>query len=153
MSLRVLNPKALPPPHPFPRTEHDVTVKDITPMGGFPHYGVVKEDFVMIKVGVGRGEGGCVCDFRCGGLTWPLAPVPGAWCSAHLLLRGGSLWCLLALGPWRLTDRSVAPAPSAGRLPRRQAPRHHPAQVAVPPDQVRCMRGVLECRGCMSQEE
>jgi large subunit ribosomal protein L3e len=30
-------------------TEHDVTVKDITPMGGFPHYGVVKEDYVMIK--------------------------------------------------------------------------------------------------------
>ncbi|MER0387594.1 50S ribosomal protein L3, partial [Vibrio vulnificus] len=28
-------------------TEHDVTVKDITPMGGFPHYGVVKEDYVM----------------------------------------------------------------------------------------------------------
>ncbi len=25
----------------------------------------------------------------------------------------------------------------AGRLPRRQAPRHHPAQVALPPDQVR----------------
>jgi hypothetical protein len=26
-----------------------VTEKGITPMGGFPHYGVVKEDFVMIK--------------------------------------------------------------------------------------------------------
>jgi len=30
-------------------TEHDVTAKEITPMGGFPHYGVVKEDYVMIK--------------------------------------------------------------------------------------------------------
>ncbi|KAK2076738.1 Arp2/3 complex subunit, actin nucleation center [Prototheca wickerhamii] len=30
-------------------TEHDVTVKDITPMGGFPHYGVVREDYVMVK--------------------------------------------------------------------------------------------------------
>lgn len=30
-------------------TEHDVTEKDITPMGGFPHYGVVNEDYVMIK--------------------------------------------------------------------------------------------------------
>jgi len=29
------------------------TEKDITPMGGFPHYGIVKEDFLMIK-------GGCV---------------------------------------------------------------------------------------------
>lgn len=31
-------------------TEFDVTEKDITPMGGFPHYGVVNEDFLMIKV-------------------------------------------------------------------------------------------------------
>ncbi|KAL6766893.1 RPL3 [Auxenochlorella protothecoides x Auxenochlorella symbiontica] len=30
-------------------TEHDVTEKDITPLGGFPHYGVVNEDYVMIK--------------------------------------------------------------------------------------------------------
>ncbi|KAF2320069.1 hypothetical protein GH714_023067 [Hevea brasiliensis] len=30
-------------------TEYDRTEKDITPMGGFPHYGVVKEDYVMIK--------------------------------------------------------------------------------------------------------
>jgi large subunit ribosomal protein L3e len=30
-------------------TEFDLTEKQITPMGGFPHYGVVDEDFVMIK--------------------------------------------------------------------------------------------------------
>jgi len=30
-------------------TEFDVTTKEITPLGGFPHYGVVKEDFLMIK--------------------------------------------------------------------------------------------------------
>ena len=30
-------------------TEFDVTDKPITPMGGFPHYGVVNEDFLMIK--------------------------------------------------------------------------------------------------------
>jgi len=38
-------------------TEFDVTEKRITPMGGFPHYGVVDEDFLMIKgctVGVPR---------------------------------------------------------------------------------------------------
>jgi len=29
------------------------TEKDITPMGGFPHYGIVKGDYLMIK-------GGCV---------------------------------------------------------------------------------------------
>ncbi len=31
-------------------TEYDVTEKEITPLGGFPHYGIVKEDYVMIKV-------------------------------------------------------------------------------------------------------
>ncbi|WFC98742.1 putative PHD type zinc finger protein with BAH domain-containing protein [Malassezia yamatoensis] len=30
-------------------TEFDTTEKTITPMGGFPHYGVVKNDFIMIK--------------------------------------------------------------------------------------------------------
>lgn len=30
-------------------TEHDPTDKSITPMGGFPHYGGVRQDFVMIK--------------------------------------------------------------------------------------------------------
>ncbi len=30
-------------------TEFDLTKKNITPMGGFPHYGEVKNDFVMIK--------------------------------------------------------------------------------------------------------
>jgi len=30
-------------------TEFDLTEKQITPMGGFPHYGVVSNDFIMIK--------------------------------------------------------------------------------------------------------
>merc|ERR1711872_424949 len=30
-------------------TEYDLSDKSITPMGGFPHYGVVNEDFVMVK--------------------------------------------------------------------------------------------------------
>jgi hypothetical protein len=30
-------------------TEHDITKKTITPMGGFPHYGIVKNDFLMLK--------------------------------------------------------------------------------------------------------
>ena len=33
-------------------TEHDATEKDITPMGGFPHYGIVKNDYLMIKGGI-----------------------------------------------------------------------------------------------------
>jgi len=30
-------------------TEFDNSIKTINPMGGFPHYGVVKHDFVMVK--------------------------------------------------------------------------------------------------------
>jgi len=30
-------------------TEFDLTAKSINPMGGFPHYGMVSEDFLMIK--------------------------------------------------------------------------------------------------------
>ena len=30
-------------------TEYDLTEKSITPLGGFPHYGIVSEDFLMIK--------------------------------------------------------------------------------------------------------
>jgi len=30
-------------------TEFDLTVKGITPLGGFPHYGEVNEDYVMLK--------------------------------------------------------------------------------------------------------
>jgi large subunit ribosomal protein L3e len=35
--------------HKNATTEFDLTEKSITPMGGFPHYGTVMEDFVMIK--------------------------------------------------------------------------------------------------------
>mmetsp|Transcript_36297 Transcript_36297/g.62879 ORF Transcript_36297/g.62879 Transcript_36297/m.62879 type:complete len:395 (+) Transcript_36297:85-1269(+) len=31
------------------KTDADLTEKGITPMGGFPHYGVVNEDWIMIK--------------------------------------------------------------------------------------------------------
>jgi len=30
-------------------TAQDLTQKNITPLGGFPHYGIVNEDFVMVK--------------------------------------------------------------------------------------------------------
>jgi len=33
-------------------TAADLTQKTITPLGGFPHYGVVNEDFVMVRGGV-----------------------------------------------------------------------------------------------------
>jgi large subunit ribosomal protein L3e len=30
-------------------TKADLTEKSITPLGGFPHYGIVNHDFIMIK--------------------------------------------------------------------------------------------------------
>lgn len=30
-------------------TQYDITEKTITPMGGFPHYGEVNNDFIMIR--------------------------------------------------------------------------------------------------------
>jgi len=33
-------------------TDTDLTEKNITPMGGFPHYGVINNDWVMLKGGI-----------------------------------------------------------------------------------------------------
>jgi len=38
--------------NPNATTGSDLTVKAITPLGGFPHYGEVNEDFLMLKGGV-----------------------------------------------------------------------------------------------------
>lgn len=38
--------------HDNATTEADLTVKSITPVGGFPHYGQVMEDYLMIKGGI-----------------------------------------------------------------------------------------------------
>jgi len=31
------------------KTEFDLTAKKVTPLGGYPHYGVVNEDYIMIR--------------------------------------------------------------------------------------------------------
>jgi hypothetical protein len=50
-------------------TDFDVVDKEITPMGGFAHYGVVNEDYLMIKGGIPGGYpfclGECVCVCVC----------------------------------------------------------------------------------------
>merc|ERR1712071_591221 len=38
--------------NPNATTAQDLTEKAITPLGGFPHYGEVNEDFIMVKGGV-----------------------------------------------------------------------------------------------------
>ena len=43
-------------------TEVDLTQKSITPVGGFPHYGIVKNDWLMVKGGIvlsGQERGYC----------------------------------------------------------------------------------------------
>jgi len=40
------------PFNPNATTETDPTIKSITPLGGFPHYGEVNNDFVMVKGGL-----------------------------------------------------------------------------------------------------
>jgi len=37
--------------NPNAQTESDLTIKTITPLGGFPHYGTVREDYIMVKGG------------------------------------------------------------------------------------------------------
>jgi len=49
-------------------TEYDLTEKKITPLGGFPHYGVVNEDYVMLK--------GCVSGPRKRAITLRKAIYP-----------------------------------------------------------------------------
>jgi len=41
-------------------TEFDQTAKDMTPMGGFAHYGILKNDYLMIKGGVCGPKKRCV---------------------------------------------------------------------------------------------
>ena len=41
-------------------TEYDVTDKDITPMGGFPHYGVVDEDYIVLKGAIPGSKKRCI---------------------------------------------------------------------------------------------
>jgi len=51
-------------------TESDLTDKGITPVGGFPHYGVVNEDWLMLK--------GCVAGSRKRPVTLRKSLVPAA---------------------------------------------------------------------------
>jgi large subunit ribosomal protein L3e len=41
-------------------TDFDLTKKRITPMGGFPHYGIVDEDFVMVKGSIPGSKKRCI---------------------------------------------------------------------------------------------
>ena len=132
-------------------TELDITKKDITPMGGFPQYGVIKEDYLMLKVGVVLMVQTCVhllkiaLSAASSHSAIPVLPpaslgIPCARAACkHSLLRLASVMlagvhrhsslakkCLLNL---------IAPA---GRLPWHQEACYHSAQDAGGSDQQDC---------------
>jgi len=55
-------------------TDNDLTEKTINPLGGFPHYGMVNEDYVMVK--------GCVVGTKKRVITLRKTCVPQTSCSA-----------------------------------------------------------------------
>jgi large subunit ribosomal protein L3e len=60
-------------------TSNDLTEKSITPLGGFPHYGVVNNDYVMIK--------GCCVGFKKRALILRKTLVPQVKRSAHEVIN------------------------------------------------------------------
>lgn len=51
-------------------TENDLTEKNITPVGGFPHYGVITEDWILLK--------GCIAGSKKRAITLRKSIVPGS---------------------------------------------------------------------------
>lgn len=96
-------------------TEFDLTEKPITPMGGFPHYGVVKNDFLMIK--------GCVVGPKKRVITLRKPLVPSAKRSAleQVKLKFIDTSSKFGHGRFQTKDekdrfmgpRAAAPAPAA----------------------------------------
>ena len=71
-------------------TEYDVTKKDITPMGGFPHYGVVKEDYLIIKVSFLCFSGSCM---QCM-MPWRVLKF---MCFSGVCMQCMMTWCVVKL--------------------------------------------------------
>ena len=92
-------------------TDFDMTTKDITPMGGFAHYGIVKEDYLMIKVRGGGGGGEWQEGGRGGGgrpmnMGWPgggsaegMRTEEMMGCHAHAHIHTAQHCSLLQQGP------------------------------------------------------
>ena len=62
---------------------YDIADKSINPMGGFPHYGEVKQDFIMIKVKFSNT------------LNFPMCSSD----EANSNIRGFHLWCEAPMRP------------------------------------------------------
>lgn len=77
-------------------TEFDVTKKDITPLGGFPHYGQVDEDYLMIKVRAHpeTSQGG-LQTYK--GFSCPKAAPRSKGCDGDVCCCAGALRLVLAL--------------------------------------------------------
>ena len=88
------------------KTEADLTEKGITPMGGFPHYGFVNEDWIMIK--------GCCVGIkkRCVTLRKALMKFSGRIHLEEINLVSVQMWapcmvvrCMRAVGVRTRTER------------------------------------------------
>ena len=100
-----------------------MTEKAITPMGGFPHYGEVKEDFLMIK-GACPGVKRRVITLRKSLFTQTHALRAGGGqgqVHRHLEVRGGgaegAAWPAAAAAAGRPRAAPVAPALTRPRAP------------------------------------
>merc|ERR1712166_1236100 len=62
-------------------TEADAHTKNITPIGGFPHYGIVNEDFLLIKGGI------CGPRKRQVTIRKSLLPQPGSFANLKLEVK------------------------------------------------------------------
>ncbi|XP_047389716.1 60S ribosomal protein L3-like isoform X2 [Sciurus carolinensis] len=110
-------------------TSYDVTDKSITPLGGFPHYGEVNNDFVMLK-GCIAGTKKRVITLRkvstaCGLRACSPWAVPASLSCPPACSSPSS--CTIAAGPWRTSSSSSLTPPlslamAAFRQPKRRGP-------------------------------
>ncbi|KAH3756158.1 ribosomal protein L3 [Pelomyxa schiedti] len=98
------------------KTDYDLTTKPITPMGGFPHYGIVKNDFIMVK--------GSVIGPKKRALTLRKAMFPCAkrWALEEISLKFIDTSSKMGSGRWQTSEeRKKYLGPMK---PRRKAPAH-----------------------------
>ena len=102
-------------------TEYDVTQKAITPMGGFPHYGIINEDYLMLKARIPAGSGPPSGPLRaCLALQSPGAVSASSascaqrtrLCSCRMLIIGGPTSELCGIGALQHHLRLLASATS-----------------------------------------
>ena len=132
-------------------TELDITKKDITPMGGFPQYGVIKEDYLMLKVGVVLMLQICLhllnVTLSAASLHAAVPVLPPALlgfscaraaCKQSLLRLASVILAVVHRHSFAAEEWILNLTSPAGRLPWHQEACHHSAQDAGGSDQQDC---------------